>query len=189
MANTLVHDLEPRTRRRLLTAAVLRATLTATILVALYYLLPLDDDWRLSAWARLIVGLAVMAAVLTWQIRIILRSRYPGIRAIEALAVTIPLFLLFFASTYFLTSSIGSGNFSQEDLSRTDSLYFTVTTFATVGFGDIAPTSEGARLVVTVQMILDLLILGLGVRAILGAVRLGQQRRAATDDEVGSAPL
>ena len=37
-----------------------------------------------------------------------------------------------------------------------DALYFTTVTFATVGFGDIAPTSELARAVVTVQMIAGL---------------------------------
>ena len=59
-------------------------------------------------------------------------------------------------------STLGTGNFSQEDLSRTDALYFTVTVFSTVGFGDISPTSESARLVVSGQMILDLFILGFG---------------------------
>jgi voltage-gated potassium channel len=180
-------ELEPRTRRKLITAALLRALLTATLLIALYYALPMDEKWSLSEGVRLVVGLALMAVVITWQIRTVLRSRFPGIRAIEALAVTVPLFLLFFASTYFLISSNGSGNFSQENLSRTDSLYFATTTFATVGYGDITATSQSTRLVVTFQMILDLLILGLGVRAFVGAVRLGQQRRAATENEVERA--
>ena len=179
MAEPLVSGLDPRKRRRLIIGVLLRAALTATLLVVIYYLLPLDGVERLSQWARLAVGLAVIAAVTAWQIRTILKSRYPGLRAIEALAVSVPLFLLFFASTYFLMSGAGSGNFSQANLSRTDSLYFTVTTFATVGYGDITATTEGARIIVTVQMILDLLILGLGVRAFIGAARLGQKRSAA----------
>src|SRR5208282_4777456 len=60
-------------------------------------------------------------------------------------------------------------------LTRTDSLYFTVTTFSTVGFGDITATSQAARLVVTVQMILDLLVLGLGIRVFIGAVQLARE--------------
>ena len=185
MAKPLMGALEPRQRRRLFVGVLLRTALTSTVLVALYYVLPLDDLGRLSAWARLVVGLFLMTVVITWQIRMILKSRYPGLRAIESLAVSLPLFLLFFASTYFVMSSADSGNFSQASLSRTDALYFTVTTFATVGYGDITATTEGARLVVTGQMILDLMILGLGLRAVLGAVRMGQ-KRAATDEQVES---
>jgi hypothetical protein len=43
-------------------------------------------------------------------------------------------------------------------LTRTDALYFTVTVFPTVGFGDITARSETARIVVTGQMIADLVI-------------------------------
>jgi len=62
-------------------------------------------------------------------------------------------------------------------LSRTDALYFTVTVFSTVGFGDITAKAETARLVVTGQMIADLVILGLAIKAIVGAVRRGRQRQ------------
>ena len=56
---------------------------------------------------------------------------------------------------------MSASNFSQP-LTRIDSVYFTVTTFATVGFGDITATTEAARLVVTGQMIADLSSSGSG---------------------------
>jgi voltage-gated potassium channel len=49
--------------------------------------------------------------------------------------------------------------------------------FTTVGFGDITAKSEGARLLVTGQMITDLIILGIGAKVILGAVTRGRQRQ------------
>ena len=52
--------------------------------------------------------------------------------------------------------------------------------FATVGFGDITAKTEVARLVVTVQMMIDLVILGLGARVILGAVTRGRERRTGS---------
>jgi hypothetical protein len=64
-----------------------------------------------------------------------------------------------------------------EPMSRTDALYFTVTVFATVGFGDISAVSTAARIVVTLQMIADLLLLGLVLRAVLDAVRRGRGRQ------------
>jgi hypothetical protein len=180
--------MEPRQRRRVLMLALLRALLTATVLVALYYLLPVDEKWRLSSALRMVMGLALFVAVLIWQIQKVLTSRHPGIRAIEALAVTLPLFLLLFATTYFLMSVHGSGSFSQEHLSRTDALYLAVTIFATVGFGDISATSQGARLAVTSQMLLDLVILGVGINAFVSAARLGRKRQSATEDAGSVSP-
>jgi len=51
--------------------------------------------------------------------------------------------------------------------------------FSTVGFGDITAKTETARLVVTVQMIADLIVLGLGIKVIVGAVTRGRQQRPA----------
>ena len=59
---------------------------------------------------------------------------------------------------------------------------FAVTVFATVGFGDIAPVSEPARVLVTIQMIADLLVLGLVVRSMLEAVRRGRSRQSPTPE-------
>ena len=75
-----------------------------------------------------------------------------------------------FASTYFVLERLSAGNFS-EPLTRSDSLYFTVTVFSTVGFGDITPKTELARLLVTGQMVVDVIILGLAIKVIVGAVR------------------
>jgi voltage-gated potassium channel len=120
----------------------------------------------------MIIGLAALAAMTAYQVSAILRAAHPAVRALEAIATTVPLFLVLFAATYFLMSQTNSGNFNVPVLTRTDSLYFTVTVFATVGFGDISPASQVARLVVTAQMILNLIVLlGLGVRLIVGAVQ------------------
>jgi len=78
--------------------------------------------------------------------------------------------LLLFACTYFVLERLSAGTFSQP-LTRSDSLYFTVTVFSTVGFGDITPKTELARLLVTGQMITDVIILGLAVKIIVGAVK------------------
>jgi voltage-gated potassium channel len=100
--------------------------------------------------------------------------------------LVVPVFLLLFAGTYFVLSVDGVGNFIQEHLTRTDTLYFTVTIFSTVGFGDITATSTSARVVVILQMILDLVILGVGINAFVHAAKVGRQRQSATE-EAGSA--
>ncbi len=102
--------------------------------------------------------------------RAILRAQYPGIRAVQSLAVITPLFLLLFAATYFILGVDDPATFT-EHLSRSDAIYLTVTIFATVGFGDITAQTEAARLVVTTQMLLDLVVLGFGIQVIFGAVK------------------
>ncbi|WP_454858398.1 potassium channel family protein [Promicromonospora soli] len=162
-----------RRRRVMIAVGLLRAGATSAVLMVLYYVLPLDGDSVSHLTLVLAVGLLAFAAVAYWEIRAIVRSRFPGIRAIQALAMLVPFFLLLFASTYFILSVQSPETFS-ESLDRTDSLYFTVTTFATVGFGDIVPRSDAVRLLVTGQILLDLVILGLGIRVILGAIKKGR---------------
>jgi voltage-gated potassium channel len=155
---------------------VLRALASVAALVAIYYLLPLDHTSTLVAAVTLVIGLAALIVLIGFQIRWIIRSPFPGLRAVEALATSVPLFLLLFASTYLVMGAISASNFSQP-LTHTDSLYFAVTVFATVGFGDIVPKTETARLVVTGQMVADLVVIGIGARIILGAVTRGRQRQ------------
>jgi Ion channel len=155
---------------------LLRALATTVALVALYYLLPLDHSTRWLAITILVIGLVALIGLIAFQVRTIIVSPFPGLRAVEALATSIPLFLLLFASTYVVMGAIAANSFNQP-MTRTDALYFTVTVFATVGFGDITAKTETARLLVTGQMIVDLIILGIGARVILGAVQRGRQRQ------------
>ena len=164
-------------RRRVL-RALLRAALTSTVLVVLYYTLPLTGKLKASTVVLLLAGLAVFAGVISWQLRAILRSQYPALRAVEARAFAIPLFLLVFSAAYVKLADAQAHAFT-ESLNRTDALYFTITVFSTVGFGDIAPVATSARVTTMVQMLGDLVVVGLVLRVMLGAVKEGRQRRAA----------
>jgi voltage-gated potassium channel len=170
------HDARPEARppRRIIVGAGLRAVGSTAALVAIYYLLPLDRSSTWVAVTMLVIGLVALTGLVVFQVRWILRSRFPGLRGVEALATSIPLFLLVFASTYVVMAAISASNFS-EPLTRTGALYFTVTVFSTVGFGDITAKTDAARLVVTGQMIVDLVTIGLAVKVIVGAVKQGRQ--------------
>ena len=69
-----------------------------------------------------------------------------------------------------------------------DALYLTVTIFATVGFGDISPVSQAARVAVMFQMLLDLVILGVGINAFVSAARVGRQRQSTTEEAGTDSP-
>jgi voltage-gated potassium channel len=66
--------------------------------------------------------------------------------------------------------------------------------FSTVGFGDIAPHGDVARIIVTIQMLLDLVVIGSVVRLLTTAAKIGSDRAAVAGsaepdgavDETGS---
>lgn len=168
-------QLPQRTRRRLAAKSLLRSLLVSLVIVAGYFLLPLRLNGVLPV-ATVVAGLGVVGLVLGWQIREIARSPHPRVRAIGALATSVPLFLAVFALTYFLMARAEPATFS-ERLSRLDAAYYTVTVFATVGFGDIAPVSGPARVVSTIQMLGDMVLVGLVVRVLVGAVNQNLDRQ------------
>ncbi len=164
-----------RPARRLLVVGILRAVAAVVVVVVLYFTLPLEWLGDVSPILVLPLALVGFGALVGWQVLAISRASYPGIRALEALGSSVPLFLVIFATTYFVMGSTDPSRFS-ESISRLDALYFSITIFTTVGFGDITATSPSARATVTVQMAADLLVIGLGLRVILGAVQQARHR-------------
>ncbi len=171
-------DLTSGERRRLVVWAVLRTIVTVALVVAIYFLIPLDHGTDAGTVTGLVLGLLAFVGVIAWQLRQIVRSGYPGLRAVEALAFSVPLYIFVFATAYFLMAHADTASFGSP-LTKSDSMYFSTTVFTTVGFGDITAKSQAARVVVTVQMFLDLVILGLVARLVVNAVKMGKQRHVA----------
>jgi hypothetical protein len=156
----------------------LRGAATAAALIAAYYLAPVRAKSHAQELLWLAAAMAAFIAIIALQTRTIMTSRHPRLRAIEAMSVVIPLFLVMFARIYLTVAAVTSHAFSV-DLNRTRALYFTITVFSTVGFGDITPQTDFSRLVVAVQMLLDLVVLGAVVRILFGAAERGLANRAA----------
>jgi hypothetical protein len=175
----LFTELDRRTQLRLIAGCALRILLTVGSLLAVYYWIPLDGSASNLTLLYFVVGAAVFVGALVWQVRSIVVADYPGLRAIETAVVALSLLIGVFASVYVSMAHADLRNFS-EPLSRTGGLYFTITVLATVGFGDITPKTDAARLVVSFQMLLDLTIIGVLVKLIVGAARTGVERQRST---------
>ena len=166
---------------------LIRSTVVATAMFVYYFTAPFSrGPLVISFW--LVLGLVAVVLLVAWQVRGIIRSPYPRMRAVEAVSMTLPLFLVVCASTHYLIGVDRPGSYSQT-MTRMDALYFVVTVFATVGFGDITPVSEPARVVTTLQMVGDLILVGVIARVLLGAIQEGLRRQQdAGHDGSGSAP-
>ena len=163
------------------TLVLARVVVTISVLGCAYFLMPAarPDDGTGVMWFA--AQMAVFTAVVGAQVPAIIRSRHPVLRALEALAVLVPLYLLIFARLYLANSIHDPDGFSRP-LDHISALYFTVTVFATVGFGDVVAQSDGMLLLVTTQMLLNLVVLGLGIRLLTSAARRGVARRGGQID-------
>jgi voltage-gated potassium channel len=163
-------DLPSTERRRAIALCVGTVVISWVFIFGAYFVLPIGHESGFRAGVRLAVDIALVGAVLSWQLGRISRAMLPELRAIEALGVVIAVFLVAFSSIYLAMSHANAGTFTQK-LDHIKALYFTVTVFSTVGFGDITPRTDPARLVAAAQMLLDLAIIGAVVRLVFNAAR------------------
>ena len=162
--------------RRTLFAAALRSVVTTALLLLVYYRAPLQGHLDDGVLVWLLAGLAALAVALTWQVRQITVSDTPKLRAAETVAIGLPVLLLLYAATYAVLSVHTPAVFTQS-LDRTGALYYTMTVFTTVGFGDIAPTTALTRILTMSQMVVGLVVVGVVARLLLGAVEVAERRR------------
>jgi voltage-gated potassium channel len=165
-------ELDRRRRRRAIITTAIAVILAWILLFGAYYLVPFDDLTGGESLIRLVFGIAAFIIVLALELHGVKRAGIPGLRAVQALGVTIPLFLVVFAIVYLSLSQSSATHFS-EPLDHTGALYLVITVFSTVGFGDITPESGGARILVSIQMLLDLIVLGAVVRLLVNAAKSG----------------
>ena len=73
-------DLTRAQRQRGITLGLLRALGASAVLIALYYLAPLDQRTGISLLLSLIIGLLVLAVMTAYHVWAILRAAHPGVR-------------------------------------------------------------------------------------------------------------
>jgi voltage-gated potassium channel len=167
-------DVRPRT----LLLDVVALLLFVVAIVAAYFRMPAGEVQVANILqAGLLVSVAV-GLLLFFQMRSLRKvssSRAPLLRALGSVVVFFASYLVIFAYVYLSLEATMPGQVPGVT-THVDGLYFTVTMITTVGFGDLAPAGQAARAVSTVQMLVNLVLLGLVVRL---SVKVGRDAAEA----------
>jgi hypothetical protein len=164
--------------RRIVLMIVARTSAVIFCTLLLYAIIPVHEETSLALAISAVVGLVVVAIVFGRQLARISRAQRPVLVAIEALALVVTLFVALYAELY-VSLSAGDVNAFTQPIGKMDAIYFTVTVLATVGFGDISAVTGPARLAVTSQMVLDLILIGVAVKVLSTSARRAVEARAA----------
>ncbi|MFD5161746.1 potassium channel family protein [Streptomyces hawaiiensis] len=145
-----------------------------------YFLLPLEGlgaDRPWLGWPLFVLCLTVVAALLLRHVRDIVLEK-PRARSGIMISLLMCLAVLVFSSGYYALAQ-QPGQFTGLH-TRIDALYFTVVTLATVGYGDITPRGQEARLVAVAQILYTFVFLTAAATALtrrMHAVVAERERR------------
>lgn len=151
----------PPKRRPRFAVQILSNFLVLVSALVFYYFVPvnLDDPHPILEIVTFVTGLVVLIWLIVRQLmKQIAAGPDPGVRVRSLLTLLYPVVVLF-ALTYYV---IAHANPAQFDglVTRTDSLYYTVVTLGTVGYGDVHAAGQLAKWVTMVQVAFDLVVIG-----------------------------
>jgi voltage-gated potassium channel len=128
-------------------------------LLLAYYAFPVRLDDHLGVvvlnFVLTLVGLVVIGWTMVAELGHLRRGEKG--RSAPALAMLIVLLVMAFSLTFYLLELASPGQF-EELHTRTDALYFTLATMATVGYGDIHAQGQAARALVAAVIAFDVVV-------------------------------
>ena len=126
------------------------------------------------------LGVVGTAALVFSQALAYRQAAGAGTAKLRGLLVAVYIAVLFFSTVFYLLERAEPGQFAGLE-TRVDAVYFTLTVLSTVGFGDVHAAGQTARVLVSAQIVFNLLVISLAVGAVREATR---PRPKAAGDEV-----
>jgi len=149
------------------------------LMIGIYFIAPLGHDDPLSlpaAAAVIFVAVLAMAFLIGGQVR----QTFVDSTSVKLarLAVLLTVTILLFALGYFTLERSAPGEIAGLE-TRLDSLYFTLVTLGTIGYGDIHPAGQTARAISCLQIVFNAVFIGALIRVILFQVNERARERGA----------
>ncbi len=162
-----------------LPAQVLHNAATLVGALLFYYCFPITGEQR-PGWQLLLFVLGL--SLLVWWVIRELRKQLSadsaaGVRVGSLITLLYPVVALF-ALAYYLIQTNDPTQFDGI-ATRTDSLYFTVITLGTIGYGDVHAVGQFARVVTMVQVAFDLVVIGAFVAVASSRVQVLLSQRSS----------
>lgn len=135
-------------------------------LLLAYYTFPLRwTDSAIAVGTNLLVTMGALTLVATLMVRELdsVRRGLPG-RSVRVLAMLLILLVMSASLTFFLLDQARPDEVAGLD-TRTDALYFTLSTMTTVGYGDVHAEGQIARALVCVMIVFNVVVVASLVRA------------------------
>jgi voltage-gated potassium channel len=177
--------------RRAPLLALGRLVVTAGLVIVLYYLIPVEPGVSGTRLAWRVVATALAGLVVTWLIFRQLSHQLadPEEASLIDLLTALMGGIAFFAPADYLTAISGTDQFAGLH-TKTDALYFALATVTTVGYGDVHATGQVARVVVSCQLVFNILVITTGASVLtrqIGTRVRGRVSARAPRNRAGSA--
>src|SRR6478735_3539106 len=161
---------------------VVRLAVAVTLLCIVYFTVPLTREIGRGEVAQIAVGcvaLALLGFMVVWEVR---QQLIDQSRNIDRLALAMAVAVMGFALGFYVMAERDPTQIAGLD-TRLDSLYFTMTTLLTIGYGDIHAVGQLARGVVLVQMVFNVAILATASTTLTHQIRARAERRQDLDTQ------
>ena len=152
-------------------------TVSCALLVVAYFTVPLHPDIERNELVARVIGFMVVLTVLAGLVfrQITLHIDRGHEHRVDGLVLSVLTLVLGFAVAFYLLDREVPEQFSGLE-TRTDALYFTMSTLTTVGYGDVLAVGQAARALVLVQMLFNVVVIA------TAASVLGARLRAVADE-------
>lgn len=148
---------------------VLDVLLTPALVFAGYLVAPLGSRLWLGITIS-VLAILLSLPLLLRRARAVRNSTRPVQDALRAIAVFGSVLIVAFASLHYAIAMNTEGQYIGLS-TKIDGLYYTVTMLSTVGFGDVSASGQLARAIATVNILFNLVALGIGLRLMTHAAQ------------------